>query len=93
MHEPVATSATLAYVLCRPLHVSVPDTCDYLCAIGTLGDLGTAFQFPPPFPQKDMKACFKKYTKKAITDAISLVNAREPYLLAFGSLVLISINF
>ena len=87
-HEPVATSATLAYVLCRPLHESVSETCDYLCAMGTLGDLGTSFQFPPPFPQKDMKACFKKYTKKAINDAISLINARELRSLAFEALII-----
>lgn len=79
-HEPVATSATLAYVLCRPLHSSIVASCDYLCAMGTLGDLGTSFQFAPPFPQGDMKACFKKYTKKAVTDAVSLVNARKRVL-------------
>ncbi|EKM51352.1 uncharacterized protein PHACADRAFT_213194 [Phanerochaete carnosa HHB-10118-sp] len=74
-YEPVVTSATLAYLLCRPLHPSVVALCDYLCAMGTLGDLGTSFQFPPPFPQEDMKACFKKYIKKVINEAISLVNA------------------
>lgn len=74
-HEPVATSATLAYVLCQPLHPSVQQNCDYLCAIGTIGDHGTSFKWPQPFPEEDMKACFKKYTKKAVTDAVSLVNA------------------
>ncbi|KIP03310.1 hypothetical protein PHLGIDRAFT_111054 [Phlebiopsis gigantea 11061_1 CR5-6] len=74
-YEPVATSATLAYILCRPLHPSVVPGCDYLCAMGTLGDLGTSFQFRHPFPEEDMKVCFKKYTKKSINEAISLVNA------------------
>ena len=45
--------------------------------MGTLGDLGTSFQFQHPFPEEDMKKCFKKYTKKSVTEAISLVNARE----------------
>jgi hypothetical protein len=46
-----------------------------LCALGTIGDLGTAFKFEPPFPKEDMKACFKKYTKKNINEAVGLVNA------------------
>lgn len=45
--------------------------------MGTLGDLGTSFRFPPPFPEKDMKECFKKYTKKTINAAASLINARK----------------
>lgn len=74
-HEPVATSATLAYVLCLPLHDKVAARCDYLCAMGTIGDLGTSFKWDPPFPE--MKPCFKRYTKKAINEAVSDTQARR----------------
>ncbi|KAK8060145.1 DHH family protein [Apiospora saccharicola] len=70
---PVATSALLTYHLCFELHEKVATTCDWLCAIGTHGDLGNTLKWEPPFP--DMKATFKAYTKKAINDAVSLINA------------------
>lgn len=73
-NPPIATSAALAYDLCLPLHPSVQEQCGYLCAIGTHGDLGTSFKWAPPFP--DMSTCFKKHTKKAVNEAVSLVNAR-----------------
>lgn len=77
-NEPVATSALLAYILCQPLHRSVPKTCDWLACMGTIGDLGSAFKWERPFP--DMKETFKMHTKKSMTDAVSLINAREfPY--------------
>ncbi|PCH32970.1 DHH phosphoesterase [Wolfiporia cocos MD-104 SS10] len=77
-HEPVATSSTLAYLLCRPL---IPPTApgnimeklEYLCVMGTMGDLGTSFKWEPPFP--NMRACTKKWTKKVLGDAVSLLNA------------------
>ena len=71
---PVATSALLTYEICKPLHDDVAAKCDYLCAIGTHGDLGTALKWSPPFP--DMSETLRKYTKKAINDAVSVVNAR-----------------
>ncbi|KAH8099884.1 DHH phosphoesterase [Cristinia sonorae] len=74
-YPPVATSSTLAYILCRPLHEDVRLQTDYLCAIGTMGDLGSAFKWEDPWPVEDMKACFKKYTKKCLSDAVRLVNA------------------
>jgi hypothetical protein len=49
--------------------------------MGTHGDLGTAFKWEAPFP--DMKPTFKKYTKKAVNEAVSLVNGRESILLLF----------
>ncbi|KAK8127773.1 hypothetical protein PG984_008881 [Apiospora sp. TS-2023a] len=70
---PVATSALLTYHLCSELHGEVATTCDWLCAMGTHGDLGNTLKWEPPFP--DMKATFKAYTKKAINDAVSLINA------------------
>ncbi|KAH7324496.1 DHH family protein [Stachybotrys elegans] len=70
---PVATSSLLTYHICYPLHDGVSRACDWLCAMGTHGDLGNAFKWEPPFP--DMKATFKTYTKKAVNDAVSLINA------------------
>ncbi|KAF2432157.1 DHH family protein [Tothia fuscella] len=70
---PVATSSLLTYTICMPLHPKVSAQCDFLCVIGTHGDLGNTLKWEPPFP--DMKETFKKYTKKAINDAVSLINA------------------
>lgn len=70
---PVATSSLLTYLICRDLHERVEEECNWLCAMGTHGDLGNTFKWEPPFP--DMKAMFKTYTKKAINDAVSLINA------------------
>lgn len=70
---PVATSSLLTYLLCRDLHDGVPKACDWLCIMGTHGDLGNSLKWEPPFP--DMRDAFKRYTKKAINDAVSLINA------------------
>ncbi|KAI0641264.1 hypothetical protein C8Q79DRAFT_920178 [Trametes meyenii] len=78
---PVATSSTLAYELCLPLLENGPEKDDgalrerlaYLCAIGTMGDLGAGFRWEPPFP--DMRTCFKRWTKKVLGEAVALLNA------------------
>ena len=70
---PVVTSSLLTYLLCEPLHNSIKAQCDWLCIMGTQGDLGTTLKWEPPFP--DMKDAFKKYTKKALNDAVSSINA------------------
>lgn len=70
---PVATSSLLTYLICRDLHEDVQEECDWLCIMGTHGDLGNTLKWEPPFP--DMRAAFKQYTKKAINEAVSLVNA------------------
>lgn len=70
---PVATSSLLTYEICKPLHASITTSCAWLCAIGTMGDLGTTLKWEPPFP--DMRPTFSTHTKKATTDAISLLNA------------------
>ncbi|KAH6695580.1 DHH family protein [Plectosphaerella plurivora] len=70
---PVATSSLLTYLICQDLHEKVQESCDWLCAMGTHGDLGNTLKWEPPFP--DMKAMFKTYTKKSINDAVSLINA------------------
>ena len=70
---PVATSSLLTYLLCEPLHPGVKDRCDWLCVVGTHGDLGNTFKWESPFPV--MKDCLKKYTKKTLNDVVSAVNA------------------
>ncbi|EMC94784.1 hypothetical protein BAUCODRAFT_36045 [Baudoinia panamericana UAMH 10762] len=70
---PVATSSLLTYEICRPLHPGVQDRCDWLCIVGTHGDLGNTLKWEAPFP--DMSQALKKYTKKVLNDVVSLVNA------------------
>lgn len=74
-YPPVATSALLTYEICKPLHPTIESSCGYLCIIGTHGDLGTSLKWKSPFP--DMIDVFKSHTKKALNDAVSLLNARE----------------
>ena len=70
---PVATSALLTYEICKPLHPEVEASCGFLCAMGTHGDLGNTLKWKAPFP--DMTEVFKMHTKKAINDAVALINA------------------
>ena len=70
---PVSTSSLLTYLICHELHDQVEEKCDWLCIMGTHGDLGNTLKWEPPFP--DMKMAFKTYTKKALNDAVSLINA------------------
>ena len=74
-YPPVATSALLTYEICKLLHPDIVSSCAFLCAMGTHGDLGTTLKWKPPFP--DMAETFKQYSKKAINDAVSLINARK----------------
>lgn len=70
---PVATSSLLTYLICRDLHDDVEEACSWLCVMGTHGDLGNTLKWEPPFP--DMAATLKRHTKKALNDAVSLINA------------------
>lgn len=74
-YPPVATSALLTYEICKPLNADISASCGYLCAMGTHGDLGNTLKWQPPFP--DMTEVFKTHTKKAINEAVSLINARR----------------
>ena len=74
-YPPVATSALLTYELCKPLNADISASCGHLCAMGTHGDLGNTLKWKPPFP--DMTEVFKTHTKKAINEAVSLINARK----------------
>ena len=57
------------------MHPDISASCGYLCAMGTHGDLGNSLKWKPPFP--DMSEVFKTYTKKAINEAVALLNARR----------------
>ena len=70
---PVATASLLTYTICQSLHPSVSSRCDWLAVVGTHGDLGTTLKWSPPFP--DMTATLKTYTKKALNDVVSAINA------------------
>ena len=70
---PVATTSLLIYHICLPLHPDLGDKISWLAAMGTHGDLGTTLKWEVPFP--DMTATFKRYTKKAVNEAVGLVNA------------------
>ncbi|KAL9127786.1 MAG: hypothetical protein Q9175_007667 [Cornicularia normoerica] len=72
-YPPVATSALLTFEICKPLNPAIASACGFLCAMGTHGDLGNTLKWKPPFP--DMTEVFKTHTKKAINDAVSLINA------------------
>lgn len=70
---PVATSSLLTYNICLPLHPDLEEKVSWIAALGTHGDLGNTLKWEPPFP--DMKATFKRYSKKSINDAVGLINA------------------
>jgi hypothetical protein len=70
---PVATSSLLTYTICSELHPDVEVKCNWLCIMGTHGDLGNTLKWESPFP--DMKDAFKRYTKKTLNDAVGLINA------------------
>ena len=72
-YPPVATSSLMTYEICKPLHPDIVSSCGWLCAMGTHGDLGNTLKWKDPFP--DMTDVFKTHTKKAVNDAIALVNA------------------
>lgn len=73
-HPPVATSALLAYEICKPLHPDVVLSCGFLCKMGTCGDLGN-FHWKHPFPE--MTQVLKAVTYKEIRLAKALINARK----------------
>ncbi|CAF9918729.1 MAG: hypothetical protein GOMPHAMPRED_001609 [Gomphillus americanus] len=70
---PVSTASLLTYTICSTLHPSIAESCRYLAAIGTHGDLGTTLKWKDPFPPMD--SVFKTHTKKTINDCVSLLNA------------------
>ena len=73
---PIATSSLLTYLLCLPLHPSVSDACAIPALLGVFGDLGpSAVNWnEKPWPSH-LGDVVKKVTKKALTDAVSMMNA------------------
>ncbi|KAE8257283.1 hypothetical protein A4X13_0g2446 [Tilletia indica] len=84
--EPVATTALLTWHITRPLltrskkesgaglsDAEAGDLIDWLCLIGTMGDLSVSVKWDPPFP--DMAAQIKRWSKKKLGTAIALLNA------------------
>lgn len=71
---PVATSSLLTYLICLDLDEEVKEICDWLCVLGTLGELGNmAKWWQPPFP--DMRPTIDMYKLNIIYQAISLIHA------------------
>ncbi|WYZ38055.1 hypothetical protein EsH8_II_001561 [Colletotrichum jinshuiense] len=70
---PVATSSLLTYLICRDLHDGVERACNWLCVLGTIGDLGHTLKWEPPFP--DMNATFETHPKLSLKAAVTLINA------------------
>lgn len=75
-HPPVATSALLAYEICKPLHPDVGLSCGFLCLLGTYGDLGSV-RWKYPFPE--MTQVFETITLGEIRKAKTLINARKRF--------------
>ena len=50
------------------------DRITWLAIVGTFGDLGTSHKWTPPWP--DLNAATKRFTRKALSTAVSLINAR-----------------
>ncbi|EEU37709.1 uncharacterized protein NECHADRAFT_24662, partial [Fusarium vanettenii 77-13-4] len=70
---PVATSSLLTYLICLDLHEEVKEICDWLCVLGTLGELGNMVKWEPPFP--NMKPTIEMHKTGIIYQAISLIHA------------------
>jgi hypothetical protein len=66
-HEPISTSSLLTYVLVSPL--VVPGPLEWLAVLGTVADLGATA--PMPF----LKDALKRAGRKAVTEAVALLNA------------------
>lgn len=51
------------------------EECQWLAVLGVKGDLGE-WKWDPPFPAPLYDHVTKRYTKKAISEAVALLNAR-----------------
>jgi len=83
--SPICTSSLLSYLTCYPLHPDIPTSTDWAAIVGIFGDLGQSeirFGDPKgtwPVTSEMIKLgeAAKKYSKKTIGDAVSLINARK----------------
>lgn len=85
-HEPVSTSALLAWVVCRPMWGEDASPIDYLAIIGTCGDLSINVKWDEPWP--DFASEVKRLGKQKIGLAVSMINAREYFTFCLENLVL-----
>ena len=78
-HLPVATTSLLTYVVIHPFlaeaDAETKEECGWLAVLGVKGDLGE-YKWDPPFPASLHDHVTKTYTKKALSEAVSLLNAR-----------------
>lgn len=81
-HLPVATTSLLTLVVVEPLLAtadsSTLEECEWLAVLGVKGDLGE-WKWDPPFPGALHDRVSKTHTKKALSEAVSLLNARIPF--------------
>jgi len=76
---PVATTSLLTFVVVEPLLAGTDsatfEECEWLAVLGVKGDLGD-WKWDPPFPGALHDRVSKTHTKKALSEAVSLLNAR-----------------
>ena len=73
---PIATSSLLTYIVCEPLHESIRTECAIPALLGVFGDLGPSEVKwgQKPWPGY-LGEVVKQITKKAISEAVSAMNA------------------
>ena len=73
---PIATSSLLTYLVCFPLHANIRRECAIPALLGVFGDLGpSAVKWnQPPWPSY-LGDVVKSVSKKAIQEAVSMMNA------------------
>ena len=76
---PVVTSSLLTYLVCEPLHsrTCANDVCATFALLGLFGDLGPSYVKnwdDNPWPSH-LGGVMKRLTKKALSDAVSMMNA------------------
>lgn len=79
LSSPVVTSSLLTYLVCEPLHSGIceSDVCATFALLGVFGDLGPShvkYWDDDPWPSH-LGAVMKRLTKKALSDAVSMMNA------------------
>ena len=79
-HLPVATTSLLTFIVVHPFLANADSEllkqCQWLAVLGVKGDLGD-WKWDPPFPGSLYDDVLNSYTKKALSDAVSLLNARR----------------
>jgi hypothetical protein len=78
-HLPVATTSLLTFIVVHPFLANadpaILEECRWLAVLGVKGDLGE-WKWDPPFPASLHDQVSKTYTQKALSEAVSLLNAR-----------------